>query len=564
MSGELLDLIYTEDINRIRTILIQQLHLNFSLDESTDKAGHRIVNLSVNVPELASFNLGTFDIGRMSQEAVNLIPWTCQQLKFWTNNQLSRVNSITCDTCNTMRCVEKGLQKLDGMEKAFFLLCTTHGFNLVYEDSLISRATNKAIPELAEWIKDCKLIQRYLKGSPYLLSILREKQVHIYGKSKGICYIVMTRFSSHYFLVRSLAESQEALEEMVQDNQAIALKEGSIKNSQTAWNKKVRSNPELASQERPLCEAEIAWKLIKDPLFWGHCKIFRDLFKPLQEATILSESEAYHLGLVTKAWMGVIAKWKEIGAKNEEIKHMTDELCVKIEKRQKRQRTHDNLELLAYALDPETILLSKEVDASTNAKVHELLAKFLNTNEVHQASNAIRLFQRKQGLFAPGAIQPDIWAPEPVKNPTLFWHYVAQASQPLSELAQRIFSTLANSCLSERAFSAMNWTMDQNRCSLDSERQMKATFIYANNKALTRIEDKEPRSLWNTVMQAGGDRVAEIDEYYFEIWRKGMTFEENFDPAPEPEPAEEPELPSTQSFLRETEIIETDSQMSGL
>jgi hypothetical protein len=64
--------------------------------------------------------------------------------------ELFRVNSITCDTYNTIRCVEKDLKKIASLGHIFFLLCTTHSFNLVYKDCLVNRKTTKAIPDLTK------------------------------------------------------------------------------------------------------------------------------------------------------------------------------------------------------------------------------------------------------------------------------------------------------------------------------------------------------------------------------------------------------------------------------
>jgi hypothetical protein len=111
----------------------------------------------------------------------------------------------------------------------------------------------------------------------------------------------------------------------------------------------------------------------------------------------------------------------------------------------------------------------------------------------------------------------DLWAEKVVNNPQLFWFYVEQAHHGLSNLARRIFSTLANSCLSERVFSAMNFTMDSTWCSLSPEKQLMVTFIYSNHKALARIDAQQPRISWNTAIEKDDK---EIEEFCFAKWRE--------------------------------------------
>ena len=549
LAGDLLVAVYNETMHRIYQILLGQPLLNFAADESTDKAGHRIINLSVNVPNLASFNLGTYDAGDMQYKAENLANWIHEQLKKWTNNQLQRINSITFDTCKLMRSIQHLLKETPGLDRCFFLLCDSHGLNLLYKDILEGDQTIKANPQLSEWIKPCKVIQRYLKGSDLQLAILRKCQRKLYGRTRGICHTIMTRWSSHYFLVRSLENSAEALRELIEDPKAQALMKESVKAAETAWRTKVKKNPALAHVPRPPCDAEEVWQSVKSSEFWDHVRILRKLFKPIQEATIQSESENHHIGLVTKRWKEIIVTWIDRGTRNPEIKSIVEDLVTKAHRRIKLQQTADEIETLAYALDPETVLQGKEITASTNQTVCELLHKLLPKDQ-DEAVHQYMLFRTQQGYFAKNTGRTyDLWAEKVVKNPQLFWFYVEQAHHGLSNLARRIFSTLANSCLSERAFSAMNFTMDNNRCSLSSEKQLMVTFIYSNHKALARIDAQQPRISWNTVIEKDDE---EIEEFCFAQWQEQQDPEQRATDSEDNDDEiihEAPELPSTQSLL---------------
>jgi hypothetical protein len=261
---------------------------------------------------------------------------------------------------------------------------------------------------------------------------------------------------------------------------------------------------------------------------------------------------------MTKSWIKVIAVWAEIGQKNEEMRHIIDEMIAKARKRMEKQRSIDEIETLAYVLDPETVHLGKEIDADTKAKAYEILHKWMAREEAHHAAATVRMLHQKIGWLSVNnpAIKVNIWAPDVVRNPCLFWEYCEKAHKGLYTLAIRLFSTLANSCLSERAFSAMNFTMDSNRCSMEPMKQMKATFIFSNNKALKRVRNRGPRISWNTVLEEEKDQQQAIDDFFYEKWEKGVIFDNSEPPL---EPIEPPELPSTQSFLKGTGSFEIGS-----
>ncbi len=132
LAGELLQ----DGYNRIRTKVLRALDhqplLNFCTDESEDHAGHRLANLSAVIPGLGSFHLVSQDMKSLRFSAQKLSDWVLEQLRIWTGDDLSRVNSITTDTCNIMRSMHQYLERQ--MPHVFFLLCDSHGLQLLTKD----------------------------------------------------------------------------------------------------------------------------------------------------------------------------------------------------------------------------------------------------------------------------------------------------------------------------------------------------------------------------------------------------------------------------------------------
>ena len=71
-----------------------------------------------------------------------------------------------------------------------------------------------------------------------------------------------------------------------------------------------------------------------------------------------------------------------------------------------------------------------------------------------------------------------------MEKPILFWKIIAGEAPDLSALAIQIFSTPANSVLSEQSFSAINFIQDEYRSCLSAEKTNILTFIYINSKIL--------------------------------------------------------------------------------
>jgi hAT family C-terminal dimerisation region len=147
---------------------------------------------------------------------------------------------------------------------------------------------------------------------------------------------------------------------------------------------------------------------------------------------------------------------------------------------------------LTKALDPANS--NKAMATKDKQKIQYLLRKYLGPAAGDQAINIWYQFRQREGAFA-GQIEEhfDPWNSDLLLNPIAFLRSFEDANPPLANLAIRIFSTVANSAISERAFSAMNWVQDAHRSKLQPDRQNMATFIYTNNKSLRRIAENRTR-----------------------------------------------------------------------
>ena len=133
ISGDLLDQQYTEVKGKVDTLLRGQDSLNFVLDESTNISSHRIINLSVVIPRYRSIFLANESVGKEDLTASFFTNWFIQRASEYN---LSRISSLTTDTCAIMRNTWTGLEKLDSLLHTLFIPCDSHGLQLLIKDLL--------------------------------------------------------------------------------------------------------------------------------------------------------------------------------------------------------------------------------------------------------------------------------------------------------------------------------------------------------------------------------------------------------------------------------------------
>lgn len=110
--------------------------LNIITDESTDISGNRIINTSMITTSGDCFYISNLEAkaGRLGAE--ELAEHTVAIAKQVTNGNLSKVSSITTDTCSTMRLLWKRLENQPDMKHIFTVPCDSHGLQLIFKDLL--------------------------------------------------------------------------------------------------------------------------------------------------------------------------------------------------------------------------------------------------------------------------------------------------------------------------------------------------------------------------------------------------------------------------------------------
>ena len=145
--------------------------MNFTCDESDDKARRRIANLSVNLPAYRAIFLRNFHTQDNSQSAEFIKTLIVPKIIDAYNGDLARVNSLTTDTCSTMRRLYHLMAADPRFLYIFFILCDLHGIQLLIKKIL-------ELPYYANILKSAQAVITAFLYSRLQLGTLRYWQAY--------------------------------------------------------------------------------------------------------------------------------------------------------------------------------------------------------------------------------------------------------------------------------------------------------------------------------------------------------------------------------------------------
>ena len=185
-----------------------------------------------------------------------------------SKGNLSRINSLSTDTCDTMLKTHWLLQQYSELKHVFFIPCDSHGLQLLVKDVV-------TLPIFETTLNKAQKIVKAFKKSPLQLARLHNLQEELYdGKRKSLCLSVITCWGTQYRLIESVINTKDALRRYV-----------------TTYGTK----KELPYDASKFIDDE-------DQTFWSALERLRELLQPLDEAVRMSESEKSHLGTVIQRW----------------------------------------------------------------------------------------------------------------------------------------------------------------------------------------------------------------------------------------------------------------------
>jgi hypothetical protein len=135
-AGIILNECYDDVLNKVRDLVANSDSINIVTDESTNVLQERVSNLNFITPDGCLFfwkSIVRADVDdNVTQTSQDIIDTLCDM----TGNDLRKINSITMDTCTTMRLSWKVLAQHPELRHCFFVPCNSRGLRFVMKDIL--------------------------------------------------------------------------------------------------------------------------------------------------------------------------------------------------------------------------------------------------------------------------------------------------------------------------------------------------------------------------------------------------------------------------------------------
>src|SRR5579859_7209587 len=198
---------------------------------------------------------------------MQLRPLIRNHLLVLSNGDLSRINSLTTDTCTLMFAMWLELQRFPDLKYCLFIPCDSHGIQLLIKDLLL-------LPAFKDILKKAQIIVTAFRHSLLQYARLREYQRYYNKQPQSLILSIITRWGTQFRLVQSVINNKDALKRYAHEYEKLPPK------------KRIKQ--------------EVIY-IIKDQdnMFWFALESMRELLQPLDEAL----------------WKGVTAGHESIGSK---------------------------------------------------------------------------------------------------------------------------------------------------------------------------------------------------------------------------------------------------------
>jgi hypothetical protein len=193
----LLDDVYIEVKKEVTANFASCEYLGIVADESSNVAGTRIENISV-ICDQTSYHWKSESIGDQDSTADEVLKSIRKKALEITGQELSRLSSLTTDTCDTQGLAWKKIHQEPERKHVFAVGCDSHGLQLGIKDLLDPPKQHGQLirSKIRDTIGELQAIVSFFHKSKKQLAILRAKQIILLQKHVALASSVITRWGS--------------------------------------------------------------------------------------------------------------------------------------------------------------------------------------------------------------------------------------------------------------------------------------------------------------------------------------------------------------------------------
>jgi hypothetical protein len=184
-------------VEKVLAVISKNQGLNVSTDESAIATKERVVNFFI-LCNLGSFCIKQGAIPTSEFGAEKQADWLKAQIKelkvrykaeFGQNAKLPPINSVSTDTCSTIRLMWMHLRSKPRFQRTLFIPCDSHGLQFIIKDII-------SLDLFKDTITMCNKIVAHFRLTQKQLALLRHYQHEIYGKIYALTLVGNTRWGS--------------------------------------------------------------------------------------------------------------------------------------------------------------------------------------------------------------------------------------------------------------------------------------------------------------------------------------------------------------------------------
>jgi hypothetical protein len=495
IAGPLLEKLYNIVRQRVKEEILRPGNpINVVVDESTNVSNERIQNTSIVTMDGRSFHWLSEDLGSAQQSADEIAKTILAHLIEITEGDLSMINSLATDTCNTMKATWGKLGEEDKLKDCFFVPCDSHGIQLLIKDIL-------TLSEIAPlWTTALKVVSAF-KGAPLQHARLRDLQKEEYGKRKSLIGSLIVRWGSQVNLLNSVLNNKRVLKIFAEDFLRTTVENQTYK----VW--------------RDMCQDIF----LNNEGFWNPLEDLLALLQPIHEKQKMSESGRASISYVFDRWLGITSHLIDVTKSHnrfaESIRKFRCDTAIqkgrngspdhprqdgKSLEQLRLDRQLTDLHVAAYFLVPENY--NKHLFPKFRDQIYKAIEKYCGPKYEDVFDQFLRFRSRDEEFHQAAASI----AYKRVNKPKAFWTVMRTECPELASFALRLLKTPANSVAAERAFSAMNIIHTKSRNRLSTTSAHKATHIAMNTRAFKRLEIKVDDDLEEHLIQLEDELLTEL------------------------------------------------------
>ena len=244
--------------------------------------------------------------------------------------------------------------------------------------------------------------------------------------------------------------------------------------------------------------------MLIDGTFWNELEDVVMILRSLNKAKHQLESDGAQIIYVISRWIKIKDEQEQL-YDIDKFLQLDSVLGLEIELLQQFERQTSDIHWAGYFFDSQNAV--SHLEPTVQLHVTTFLKRYIGQYTEREWAEILQHFfdfQNRERLFN---FTTDLWNPDLVNNPQLWWQYFRSRYYKLATLATQIYSTPTNSVPSEHVFLTINYLHDKFGAKSSVDSVDKNIYVYMNQRKLRRAT-----SQFKTLSDLSEDEIEDLED----------------------------------------------------